>query len=114
MPGIFASINTASNALRMFSRAMETAGHNIANVNTPGYSRQTVEFKTNPALTIYSAGWKALGTGVGMSGIERIRNEYLERSSHGNSGSLGKFRTIATMLKSVEGVYFNGLDAQSQ
>ena len=105
MPGIFSSINMASNALRMFSRAMETSGHNIANVNTPGYSRQTVEFKTNPALTIYSAGWKALGTGVGMSGIERIRNEYLERSSHGSSGSLGKFQTIATMLKRVEGVY---------
>ena len=34
-------INTGISALNAFKRQMETTGHNIANVNTEGYSRQT-------------------------------------------------------------------------
>ncbi|MCH7945602.1 MAG: hypothetical protein IIC73_06255 [Armatimonadetes bacterium] len=56
MPGAFSGISMAGNALRFFQRALETSGHNIANVSTPGYSRQTVAFKTSIPLTIYSGG----------------------------------------------------------
>ena len=36
-------INTGLSALSAFKRQMETTGHNIANVNTEGYSRQRVD-----------------------------------------------------------------------
>mgnify|MGYP001824819265 FL=1 len=39
-------LNTGISALNAFKRQMETTGHNIANVNTEGYSRQTVQFDT--------------------------------------------------------------------
>ncbi len=39
-------INTGISALNAFKRQMETTGHNIANVNTEGYSRQVVQFGT--------------------------------------------------------------------
>lgn len=66
MPGAFSGISMAGNALRFFQRAMETAGHNIANVNTPGYSRQTVEFKASVPLTNYSQG-------LGLSLLDFLR-----------------------------------------
>lgn len=105
MPGTFSSINMASNALRLFQRALDTTGHNIANVNTAGYSRQTVEFKANEPLTFYSQGWRALGQGVGLGAIVRVRDGYLEASARNNSATLGKFSTLAASLKQVENMF---------
>ena len=102
MPGAFSGISMAGNALRYFQRAMETVGHNIANVNTPGYSRQTVEFKTSVPLTIYSGGFKAMGSGVTISAIERARNSYLEASARDNNGSLGRYQTLSAALRQIE------------
>ena len=102
MPGAFSGISMAGNALRFFQRALETAGHNIANVNTPGYSRQTVEFKTSVPLTIYSGGFKAMGSGVTISAIERARDSYLEASARDNNGSLGRFQTLSAALRQIE------------
>jgi flagellar hook-associated protein 1 FlgK len=92
-------------ALRMFQRALETTGHNIANVNTPGYSRQTVEFKSQIPLKYYSDGWKSLGQGVSLSAIARVRDGYLEASARGNASTLGKYQTLASSLKQIEGVF---------
>lgn len=105
MPGTFSSIGMTSNALRMFQRALDTTGHNIANVNTFGYSRQTVEFRTQEALPFYSNKWHALGQGVTLSSIVRARDGYLEASARGNASTLGKFQTLASSLKSIEGMY---------
>ena len=105
MPGTFSGIGMTSHALRMFQRALDTTGHNIANVNTPGYSRQTVEFKTQVPLTYYSDGMKSVGQGVSLSAISRIRDGYLEASARNNAGTLGKYQTLASTLKQVEGMY---------
>lgn len=111
MPGTFSGINITSNALRLFQRAMETTGHNIANVNTPGYSRQTVEFKTSVPLTIYSQGFKALGTGVNLSAINRIRDGYLEVNARNSASNLGKYETLSAALRQIENVYREPGDA---
>ena len=39
-------LNVGARALMANQVALQTAGHNIANVNTPGYSRQTVVLQT--------------------------------------------------------------------
>jgi len=105
MPGAFSGISMTANALRFFQRAMETTGHNIANVNTEGYSRQTVEFKTSIPLTIYSQGFKAMGTGVSVSAIKRIRDGYLEANARSNTSDLSKFQMLSAALKQIEGAY---------
>ena len=42
MSGLYSSLNASVNALGAQSRALETAGKNLANVNTPNYARQRV------------------------------------------------------------------------
>lgn len=42
MAGISQILNTAKEALLAHQQAVAVAGHNIANVDTPGYSRQTL------------------------------------------------------------------------
>jgi len=62
-----------ADALSAFRRAINTTTHNIANLNTEGFSRQQVEFGTRtPHWT--SAG--AIGNGVQITGIERITSQF--------------------------------------
>lgn len=54
--------------------ALNTTGNNITNANTPGYSRQEVQFETQPGQR---TGAGSLGSGVNISNIRRLADEYL-------------------------------------
>ncbi|GAA3586378.1 MULTISPECIES: flagellar hook-associated protein FlgK [Marinobacter] len=54
--------------------ALNTTGNNITNANTPGYSRQEVLFESQRGLR---TGAGTVGTGVNISNIRRVANEYL-------------------------------------
>ncbi len=61
-------------ALLAFQRSLAATGHNISNVNTDGYSRQTVDLQTNqPQL----AGNSYIGTGVQVASVTRVYNEFV-------------------------------------
>jgi flagellar hook-associated protein 1 FlgK len=93
MASSFGSINTALNSLYAQRRGLDVTGQNIANANTEGYTRQRVEMQSQvgsvtPALWAQTDG---LGTGVAVSDVQRLRDEYLEnrgRAEHGNSAYL--------------------------
>ena len=55
-------------------RALSTTGHNIANATTPGYSRQRVVMEPRQPQ-IFGNG--AVGTGVNVTNINRVYNEFL-------------------------------------
>ena len=40
MAGLFDTINLGANSLATYRKAIDVTGHNLANVNTPGYTRQ--------------------------------------------------------------------------
>lgn len=105
MAGPFLGLNMASQSLRNFQRAIDTAGHNIANVNTRGYSRQAVDFSTLPSLNYWSNGRKSVGQGALISSINRIRDTYLDSSMNNALSQQGKFGTLAANLKKVDGIY---------
>lgn len=105
MAGPFLGINMTSQTLRSMQRALDTTGHNIANVNTAGYSRQRVDFSALTPLEFYSQGWHAVGQGVGIDGINRIRDQYLDQSARTTSSTLGKYSTMSTGLSRIDQIY---------
>lgn len=105
MSGPFLGINMASQSLRNFQRAIDTAGHNIANVNTRGYTRQTVDFTTMPSLHYYSNGTHYLGQGSLISSINRIRDGYLDTSLNNATSQQSKYNTLATNLRRIDQIY---------
>lgn len=105
MPSPFHGINMAGSALRLFQRALDTTGHNIANVNTPGFSRQRVDLATNHPTPFFSRGFHALGSGITMSTITRIRDVYLDERTRVNNGDLGRSQALANGLRQIEGIY---------
>ena len=54
--------------------ALNTTGNNITNANTPGYSRQEVQFETQPGQR---TGAGSMGSGVNIANIRRLADEYL-------------------------------------
>jgi flagellar hook-associated protein 1 FlgK len=66
-------LNVALSGLSVASRAMTTIGHNIANVNTEGYSRQRVDIGTRPPQI---SGGSFLGTGVESSNTRRLYDAF--------------------------------------
>jgi flagellar hook-associated protein 1 FlgK len=93
MASSFGGINTALTSLYAQRRALDVTGQNIANANTEGYTRQRVDMQSQvgsitPAMYAKTDG---LGTGVAVSDVQRLRDQYLEnrgRTEHGNSAYL--------------------------
>ena len=67
-------INIGLSGLRAHQTALSTTGNNVTNANTPGYSRQRVEFQATDS-NYMGAGYQ--GTGVAVTTIERTTAQFL-------------------------------------
>jgi flagellar hook-associated protein 1 FlgK len=76
MSGLFASLNASVNALTAHSRAVETAGKNLANVNNPAYARQRVIYGDRGTV-VTPDGAESLG--LEALGVEQLRDTLLDR-----------------------------------
>ncbi|MBV1921460.1 MAG: flagellar hook-associated protein FlgK [Pseudomonadales bacterium] len=81
-------MNIAVSSLVSQKTALGTVGHNIANVNTAGYSRQDVQFGTNQADVF---GGEFFGTGTNVSAIRRIANEFITEQSRRDTQNNSSF-----------------------
>lgn len=91
---------TGLRALLAARAAMDVIGHNLANVNTPGYSRQLPLLQTTkPALGL---GLNAFGTGVQVSGVVASVNEPLLGRIRAETALASRFGAEASLLEQVE------------
>jgi flagellar hook-associated protein 1 FlgK len=67
-------INTGLTGLKAHQTALAVTGNNVTNANTEGYTRQRVELADSNSQFI-GAGY--LGTGVDITNIKRLTDEYL-------------------------------------
>ena len=72
------ALNIGARALSANLAALQVIGNNIANVNTPGYSRQNVIQQTSGYQQM---GNGFFGKGMEIATVERSHNEYLTRES---------------------------------
>jgi flagellar hook-associated protein 1 FlgK len=85
-------LSNAISGLQASQNALRTAGHNISNANTQGYSRQTVNYATRPEQYVGAAGY--IGSGVTTASIERVVNDFVTtqlRSDTSTYNQLNKF-----------------------
>lgn len=83
--GLSIALNTVTSALLAQQQAMDAVAHNVANVNTPGYSRQRVIL-----TSIAPAGGTGVGGGVSYNGVQRIRDLFVDfqvRTQNQDGGS---------------------------
>lgn len=107
-------LNTGISALNAFQRQLATTGHNIANVNTPGYSRQRVELKT---LNPQQGSVGAIGSGVQVASIRRSYDDYLAGRVRSYSASQQEYAVYYDRASQVDNVIADasaGLDRMMQ
>jgi flagellar hook-associated protein 1 FlgK len=107
-------LNVSVSGLRAFQRALETTSHNIANVATPGYSRQRVQLATSQPEIF---GRSALGTGVTLQGIRRYSDDLLlsqMRSATSGQARLEVYAQKAGALSNLFADSSTGLSASMQ
>ncbi|AJY74517.1 flagellar hook-associated protein FlgK [Paenibacillus beijingensis] len=108
MASTFHSIETAKRSLFTQQTALGTTGHNIANANTEGYTRQRVTMTASKPMEAYglnrSTATGQLGTGVEAASIERIRTAFLDEQYRNESKFLGSWQIQSETLDKLEKV----------
>lgn len=110
---LFSAFNIAQSGLTAAQIQLDTAGHNIANATKDGYSRQRVGLVSRQSINI---GPGRIGTGVAVSGIERVRDEFLDGLFQEQVAGLGFAEFRAEMFQQIEDIFLepseNGLSAR--
>jgi flagellar hook-associated protein 1 FlgK len=105
---------TGLSSLRAFQRALDTTAHNISNVSTTGYSRQTVDFAARQPEA-YGQNW--IGTGVNASSVRRVYDQFVSQQVRNSSGSLARLESFASEAERLDdllGNTSNGLGTSLQ
>ncbi len=97
--GLNAALNSGRTSLQTNQKAIEITGLNIANVNTPGYSRQSPNLTPYPALNF---GDFFIGTGVKVGSVERAHDVFLDGQIKDKSSEVGLESSMANPLAEIE------------
>ena len=109
MGSTFSGIELGKRSIMANTDAITTAGHNISNANTEGYSRQRVQIKEFDPL--YKPDLERLerpgliGQGVDVKSIERIRDELLDKRIIAQANQESYWDTRSKYYTMIEQIY---------
>ena len=122
----FAGFTTAVSALQANQKRLDITGHNLSNMNTPGYTRQALQVSsvnyTNPISHYMNGSEVAVGFGVHMDKVTQIRDPYLDiqyRNQMDKSGYTDAMQATLDRLSdvfdetSIQGIHQAFLDIRS-
>lgn len=125
MGGLSGALGIATNSLMADQGALEVSANNIANANTPGYTRERADLVSSPPVQIGSL---LYGQGVTLQNIQSIRDPVLElrvQQETSNQGQLNAFiggmNQVQSLFSETQGVglqsdlsqFFNSLQSLS-
>ena len=107
MGSTFGGLEIARRALGAQQLGINVTGHNIANANTPGYSRQRVELETTLPLFAGQSSHLplALGTGVEVAAITRMRDGFVDGQVRKEIHNLGYWNEQKEVLGQLELIF---------
>ncbi|MFJ5623486.1 flagellar hook-associated protein FlgK [Peribacillus loiseleuriae] len=106
MVSTFMGLETAKRGLYTSQSALYTMSQNVANANTPGYSRQRVNFAQTTAFP--TPGMNSpmvagqLGTGVQAESVQRVRESFLDVQFRNQANKVGYYGTLSESLVKME------------
>jgi len=99
MSSLTASLATALSGLSAEQGALEATTNNVANVNTPGYTREVPIFVTKDPVVIGSL---TLGTGVDLQSIASVRDPILESQIQQETQTQGQLSALVSALTEAQ------------
>ncbi len=115
MPGLYAGLYVGLSGLKAQQSALDVVGHNIANVNTPGYTRQRATLAANQGQT---EGQVYFGTGVSLTSVQGVRDKFLDlqiyQETARQTGANERLAGVTTVSTTLGNTGTTGLAAQIQ
>ncbi|MFO7686481.1 MAG: flagellar hook-associated protein FlgK [Desulfobacterales bacterium] len=102
MANIIGLLDIGKSALLVHQQSINVTGHNIANVNTPGYTRQRVNLAANSPLDS-SPG--QMGDGVVAVNIQRVYDRYINARINTEQQGLGRWEAQKSAMQNLEVVF---------
>jgi flagellar hook-associated protein 1 FlgK len=90
--------------IRSSQASLTTTGHNIANINTKGYSRQNVEVESAEG---HRYGRNFIGQGAVISSIERVYDQFAFTDNINNTSQLGYAKEVYQQNSQLDSVLSN-------
>ncbi len=98
-------LRTGLSGLIASQRTLATTSHNIANANTPGYTRQRVAVTNNQPFFAGSAARPMyVGTGVNVQSIARVYDDFATQQVRGHGSNVGQLETMDRWISQLDGV----------
>ena len=103
MGSTFSGLEIGKKALWAQKKSLEVTSHNISNANTEGYSRQEALQTATSPLSVPGAG--QLGTGVKVSEVRRVRNDFVDEQIRKESRTKGYWEVKKDSLSEIELIF---------
>jgi flagellar hook-associated protein 1 FlgK len=94
--GLSQALSTAMSGLRANQAALSLVSSNVANAETPGYVRKTI----NQVQTVTGS-----GAGVQTAGVNRVLDDYIQSQLRTETSGASYARVRANFLSNLQGVY---------
>ena len=101
MANTFFGLTIASSGLGASGIAINTAAHNISNVNTKGYTKQQTVQEASSAIRVYT-NYGTVGTGVSVTEIKQLRSSYYDTKYWNNNSVCGNYSTLESYTTLIE------------
>ena len=109
MRSTFAGLQLGLRALQAHQMGLSVTGHNIANANTEGYSRQRITLVPSNPYTAPSFNRPRtpgqMGTGVEVAEIKRVRDEFIEMQLRMESQTTGQWQVLMDGYEQIEMIF---------
>lgn len=101
----FSAFEIGRRALNAHQVGINTTGQNIANVNTPGYTRRSVHLAESAPNEL---GGYAVGTGVTVAGVQAFRDRFIESRIQTETGIAGRLNAQRDAFSQIENALQGG------
>ncbi len=116
MRSTFYGLEIARKGLFISQKGLDVTGHNIANANTPGYTRQRLVTSSiepgassNGIFTYTAKG--QVGSGVTIQELSQIRDKFIDMQYRRENTKLGEWAAKTDALQYIEDVFREPSDA---
>jgi flagellar hook-associated protein 1 FlgK len=112
----FSGLRLALTALQAQQRSVNVAAQNVANANTPGYTRQAVNLVNigAPATPALYSRFTGDGQGVKVDSVTRFRDQFMEIRAALEHGSMASLDQASKTMNAIQQLFNEPSDAGIQ
>lgn len=110
MASTFGSFEIARSGMMAYNAAIQTTAHNVANIETKGYSKQVANMTS---LVSNKSSFLVQGAGVWVTDISRQRDEYYDVKYQTTQSAYSQYNTEEVYLKDMESVLASGITSDT-